>query len=226
MSASYQESRLFLEAHPSAEIVGEAAAVLGFGVLESSDGYVRLRVPLSWSSWGENITVVIATIDGHSLVEVASTCKFFGQVADWGKNRENVKKLYCAISDTLGSDGACEIISLCSQCGYTAAGLRSKTCPECGTDFQDGETSGPRPQLALRTSAYWAACFTAVEALALFVLDAVGWNSWMPPPARNILGQVAFLAFLNFPTVFFMFWASGLVARWRERRDPPRDSDS
>jgi hypothetical protein len=60
------------------------------GWIAESRNTTRLsyRVPISFRSWGERISIVL---DGDEL-RITSTCRFPLQVFDWGKNQQNVQR--------------------------------------------------------------------------------------------------------------------------------------
>lgn len=66
-----------------------------------TDTTFTARVPINFSSWGENITIVLSPLDGGTRVSVRSTCAFPLQVVDWGKNRRNVTHILASIESRL-----------------------------------------------------------------------------------------------------------------------------
>lgn len=67
----------------------EAGARLGWRLQTERDGQLVYHVGLSWSSWGETVTVFVSS----SAVRLASTCCCGTQLFDWGKNRLNCEAL-------------------------------------------------------------------------------------------------------------------------------------
>ena len=51
-----------------------------------SQGRITFTVPMSWSSWGERVTI---DLDGVGNVRVLSKCVW--QLHDWGKSKRNVE---------------------------------------------------------------------------------------------------------------------------------------
>jgi hypothetical protein len=73
-----------------------------FSVQDSSvtQGHIRARAPISFRSWGENITV---TVGANGNTEIVSKCRMPAATADWGKNRANVNKLFSILWSVLAS---------------------------------------------------------------------------------------------------------------------------
>jgi hypothetical protein len=51
---------------------------------------IAARVPFSFKSWGEVVTVQLSGVDGDVRVDVASQSSWRMTLGDWGKNRHNV----------------------------------------------------------------------------------------------------------------------------------------
>jgi len=68
---------------------------------------VYLNVGVSWLSWGENIIVSLAQAQtGGTSVFILSTPKtgiFLGGAIDFGKNRDNIKKIEQTLSSELNN---------------------------------------------------------------------------------------------------------------------------
>ncbi|MBF7811571.1 SHOCT domain-containing protein [Clostridium beijerinckii] len=64
-----------------------------------------LKAGVSLFSWGENITVTVASCDnGNSEISILSTPKtgvMFGGTVDMGKNRKNINTIMSALSEEL-----------------------------------------------------------------------------------------------------------------------------
>jgi hypothetical protein len=70
--------------------IEQFAASNGWGVTSSDTKKIRLSVPFSLWSFGENVDIVF---DGDETMELTSTCRWPFQVQDWGKNKTNIDRL-------------------------------------------------------------------------------------------------------------------------------------
>ena len=71
-------------------------------VASSDTKNIRLVVPFSLWSFGENVDIVF---DGDEIMELKSTCRYPFQVQDWGKNKANIDRLrliHCETRDGVG----------------------------------------------------------------------------------------------------------------------------
>lgn len=66
-----------------------------------TDTTFTASVPISFSSWGEKLTIALSPLNGGTHVSVRSTCLFPLQIVDWGKNRRNVTRLLASIESRL-----------------------------------------------------------------------------------------------------------------------------
>ena len=73
----------------NSEYTLEAIDLLGWTVTLSEKNKVTASVPISFKSWGEKLTILIKA----NSVEVTSRCVFPTQCLDWGKNKENARRL-------------------------------------------------------------------------------------------------------------------------------------
>jgi hypothetical protein len=73
---------------------------IGAGIRKRDRASGRLEAifPISWRSWGENVGVDVLGVDGDALVQIKSRCRFPLQLADWGKNAENVRRFLGALT--------------------------------------------------------------------------------------------------------------------------------
>jgi hypothetical protein len=108
-----------------------AARACRFRIKEMSPGYARLYCGFSWWSYGENIKVQMAEIDGAVMVDVVSSCVIPVQIEDWGKNAKNVHRFFAAINRQMGATES-QAVACCHECGYLLAGIAVQKCPECG----------------------------------------------------------------------------------------------
>ena len=71
--------------------VAEVFRRLGWSYQMTSPSQFTANASMSFTSWGENITVEIFQ---NSLVKVESKCAMPFQLVDWGKNKENVQTFF------------------------------------------------------------------------------------------------------------------------------------
>jgi hypothetical protein len=76
--------------------------------LDSADnqlGIIRVKVGISWKSWGENVDVSLIEIsENNTKIKITSAPKtgiLFGGALDFGKNRKNIEKIIAEVSRTL-----------------------------------------------------------------------------------------------------------------------------
>ena len=79
----------------------EAVRQSGFKIRESDPaaGQITARARVNLRSWGENIHVYV---DAEDRVDVTSESRFPLTVADWGKNRWNVERIFARLASLLG----------------------------------------------------------------------------------------------------------------------------
>jgi hypothetical protein len=73
----------------SERCVRKAAEEMHWVLVSRADSRLEFRVPMSWKSWGEIVTV---TLEPARLL-VYSRSRLRTQCFDWGKNRENCLRL-------------------------------------------------------------------------------------------------------------------------------------
>ena len=67
---------------------------------DAARGWIRARAPMTFLSWGENITI---TVRMNGNIEIISETRVPTQIVDWGKNRANVNELFSKLRSALGS---------------------------------------------------------------------------------------------------------------------------
>ena len=94
MASSYQAT-FQVAGHPQAveQAVYHALVAAGLTSVHGGGGVVYGSVPISWTSWGENVTAVVGFGPAGALVTVESRCALPTQLVDWGKNRKNVEQI-------------------------------------------------------------------------------------------------------------------------------------
>jgi len=113
---------------------------LGFTLLSESitpmGATFYLQHGVSFSSWGESISVNIVALDRQTLrVDVYSECDMPTQIVDWGKNRENVDKIFQYVFANIGRyAGMAQNAApkkFCTKCGKQLA-FNANFCSGCG----------------------------------------------------------------------------------------------
>jgi hypothetical protein len=81
----------------------EAVRQSGFKIRESdlAAGQISATARVSLRSWGERIHVHVDTED---RVDISSESRFPLTLADWGKNRWNVERIFTRLTSLLGGD--------------------------------------------------------------------------------------------------------------------------
>lgn len=78
-----------LDAREARTRARHGASALGWRVVVDQPERLVFQVGLNWFSWGEIVTVTLRP----SGVLIASRCRWFAQIVDWGKNRRNCTAL-------------------------------------------------------------------------------------------------------------------------------------
>lgn len=91
---------------------------------------------VSFSSWGESISINLVQLDTQTVrVDVYSECDMPTQIVDWGKNRENVDKIFQYIFANIGRYVAMTQNfvpkKFCTKCGKQLT-ADAKFCSGCG----------------------------------------------------------------------------------------------
>ena len=66
-------------------------------IIANNDLYIILKIPISFSSWGETLKV---SVEEQSF-SIVSKCAAFFQIGAWGKNRDNVKVMCTCLQDAI-----------------------------------------------------------------------------------------------------------------------------
>lgn len=95
MGKNYEgHSTLDMDVDAATRHVHEAlAAMPKINVMGVWQGLVRASVPMSWNTWGEDITVSLATSQQGTDVRIRSECSNPLQLGDWGRNKKNVDQI-------------------------------------------------------------------------------------------------------------------------------------
>lgn len=90
---------------------------------------------VSFSSWGENIQITITVNPGNSNytdVFVRSECSMPTQIVDWGKNQENLNKIFTYLNQFVPvTPVQAPAAAFCTSCG-TALTPGAMFCTACG----------------------------------------------------------------------------------------------
>lgn len=103
MGRRYQERRIYSQDQPEVRQAAERAVYeLGLSVKPGATEWeVQASQSMSALSWGERLTLLIATAPGGGTQVLAESKLVFGFV-DWGRNRENVTSLFTSMEALLG----------------------------------------------------------------------------------------------------------------------------
>ena len=73
----------------------QALVILGATVTkeDAATGTIEARIPMSLTSWGENLAIQITGVDDDALVSVTSSSNWSTTLFDFGKNQQNVTRL-------------------------------------------------------------------------------------------------------------------------------------
>jgi hypothetical protein len=159
-------------------------------IVEKSNGFVRLRVRLNLWSFGEKIDIVLGTLNGAALIDITSTCIMPTQIADWGKNRRNVRMLFNELDSLLGEKCEHDRCFICGNCGYLLAGLAANVCPECGGGYSSTNGEVVREQATFVRGLKYALVFSGIEIAGCMLLEFVGLGDFLPSVARGSRGAI------------------------------------
>ncbi len=174
MTARYREVRRYLHGEVDCALLERVAGACGMRVEETSESLVRLRVVLKFWSFGEVLDIGLGAVDGKCVVDVTSRCRLKTQLADWGKNERNVRRVFEEIDKLLGDGCAYERCSLCVTCGYLLVGISSGVCPECGQSFSEDDEPATQEVATVRNALVLACLISAVEVALVVLLDLAG----------------------------------------------------
>lgn len=98
-ATSIAEWRLGIPPQEAQDRIRRAMWALGWLPQETKEtGVIEALVGISLWSWGELVRVSITGNESSTLV-ATSTCRMCTQVMDWGKNAENIQRLYSALGE-------------------------------------------------------------------------------------------------------------------------------
>lgn len=215
-TARFREVRKYLRAPVTREVVERAAKAQGLRISESSESFLRLRAPFNIWSYGEVVDVMLDSVDGLTLVDITSTCIFKLQIADWGRNERNTKRLLIEIDHLLGDACESETCPLCRQCGYLLAGISATTCPECGASFTLADKPASQDVATVRNVFALVVVITAMEVGLGFLLHLLDVDRKIPGLPHGVNGAL-FLLKVNFFALFSVIAMHRLVKYLRRR---------
>lgn len=103
MGRSYRERRVYQ--YPQAEVrvsVERAMHELGMPMKPgASEWEIRATRSFSAKSWGERLTIHMATFPGGGTQVIAESKLVFGLV-DWGRNQSNIEEIYDSMAALVG----------------------------------------------------------------------------------------------------------------------------
>lgn len=211
-SASFRKIQKYHTKLVDAKLIGRAAQRCNMRVVRTDETFIRLRAPINFWSIGEILIVNLGAIEGGMVVDITSTCVLKTQVADWGKNERNVRKLFLSIDELLGANSNHECCLLCKHCDYPLVGIQSSSCPECGCPFSVDEEPAPQEVATLRNAFVLIVVITAIEILvvvSLYLLELVRFIPWIPAGIRGMF----YLLFVNAAVIITLFGLHRLVKR-------------
>ncbi|MFH1110828.1 MAG: hypothetical protein V1790_16770 [Planctomycetota bacterium] len=213
--AAFREVRKYVRGDVQPEVIARAANKLRMKLVESGPELIRLTVRFNVCSWGERVTVALGTVDGSRLVDITSSCVLWTQIADWGKNERNVRRLFDEIDKVLGDE--CEHVKLvlCGDCGYLLVGIPAGICPECGHEHSANDSPRKQEMATVKNTMAFAVVITAFEFVLCFLLDLLGVGEFLPWLGAR--GAV-FLLGVNLVALFAVVGLHRLAKRCTRRR--------
>ena len=103
--------------------------------------WYRFHHGMTFTSWGEKITITLTRIDNMSTsLTILSECGMPTQVIDWGKNRQNVCNIFEYIDKvfpafSFATPTYSETINFCNRCGAKVT-PDSVFCTNCGNKLR------------------------------------------------------------------------------------------
>lgn len=91
---------------------------------------IALSHSISFSSWGENITVMLTSQGSQTVVDITSECSMPTQIVDWGKNAENIQRIFLYLQSNMP-------VNAQPQQAYSQPQQTAVVCPTCGKQLND-----------------------------------------------------------------------------------------
>lgn len=216
--ANFREVRKYGGGSVDSGLIEQAASNLKMKLVKTSDTLIKIKISLSYWSFGETITISLGIVENCHIIDITSSCIWFTQNIDWGKNQKNVLLLFDEIDKLLGDEHKFELCLLCNGCEYLLIGIHTDTCPECGKLFSSSDKNVQRNSATFRDGAIDAMLITGVETGVCFLIDLFvgsGLFSLIFIVNYGIFG----LLLLNICIVFAMIGISRIVKRNSTKRD-------
>ncbi|MCR4594656.1 MAG: hypothetical protein K5761_06340 [Clostridiales bacterium] len=97
---------------------------------------VRLGHSISFSSWGEDITITMTAQGNQTFVDIFSECSLPTQIIDYGKNRKNVNVIFNFLMQNIYAHNQPRPnANVCPNCGKPFDNVGS-FCSVCGTKIR------------------------------------------------------------------------------------------
>ena len=215
--ATFREVRRYICGDVQSNVIAQAASQLRMKLVESCDGSMTLTIRPNIWSWGERVTIALGSVDGSTVVDVTSSCVLRTQIADWGKNERNVRRLFKEIDNLLGDRSGNEQCVLCGACGYLLVGIPAGRCPECGRPWSPNDKPYSPEVSTFKNAAVLAVAFTVAEVVLAFLLDLSGLFAYLPWLAFGVRSTVRLLG-MNLLVLFLIVGLHRLVKRRAQRR--------
>ncbi|MCH7597117.1 MAG: hypothetical protein IID35_11250 [Planctomycetes bacterium] len=184
---------------------------------KSSPELMTLTVGLNFWSWGERVTVALGVVDGCNLIDITSSCVLKMQIADWGKNERNVRKLFDEIDKILGDASEHLRCQICRKCDYLLVGIPDRRCPECGHEYSLSDMPNKQEVATFKNAISIVVVVTALEFMAVSLLDVFGAGGFLPSMLHGVRGAVNLL-FFNLVTLLGIVGLHRLTKRYTSRR--------
>lgn len=168
MRARHRELRHYSQGNAAVLDLRTAAKACGFTVRDADERSARIDSGLNFASFGEVIEVHVAPIDDGVTIDIASHCRLLTQIEDWGRNAQNVRRLFEHIERQLDC-GPGRVVPICGRCGYPQLNDRTapETCIDCGAALAHGRrfALGRLP----RTGLIFLIVMTSIEFAAVII---------------------------------------------------------
>jgi len=215
--ATFREVRKYIRKDVRPELIARAASQLRMKLVESSPELMTLKTRLNFWSFSERVTVSLGSVDGCRVIDITSSCVLRMQIADWGKNEQNVRRVFDEIDKALGDE--CEYVQclLCRGCGYLLVGIPPGICPECGHEYSANDRPHKQEVATFKNTTAFAVVITAVEVALCFLLGLFGAGPFVPLMLNGGRGAV-FLLCVNLGAMFGGVGLHRLVKRYFRRQ--------
>lgn len=216
--ARFREVRKYNCESVDTRLIEQAASNLKIKIVETYDTLIKLRISLNFWSFGEKVNVYLGTIENCLIIDITSTCVWFTQIVDWGKNQRNVLFLFDEIDKLIGDKCESETCIICNGCDYLLVGTQADLCPECGRVYSSKDRGSQRETATFRNAAFFAAIITGIEVGVCLIADQFGHSGFFSGVFFGKYGVVGLLLF-NLFAIFSVVGLSRIVKRYFTKRD-------